>query len=724
MHTQPPPHPPLGKSDHDLVHLQPQYTPLVQRQPATRRSLRIWSPEAEDALRDCFETTDWSVLQSPHGEDIEGLTHCLTDYLNFCMDVVAPARTVRCFPNNKPWVTRGVKAVLNKKKAAFRRGDKEAMKAAQREVKVCLRDAKESYRRKVEQKLQENNMREVWNGVKTITGYKAKSSSEGGTLERANELNNFFNRFDQLPPLPPSPHPSPLQTPLSPLPPTPIHPSHNIKDDPSSLPTPPSPPCITADQVRSELRRLRPRKAAGPDRVCPRLLKSCATELGEPLQHVFNLSLQLGRVPTLWKTSCIVPVPKKSRPSEMNDYRPVALTSQLMKTLERLFLSLLRPQVQHAQDPLQFAYRTKVGVDDAVLHLMHRAHTHLDKSRGTVRILFLDFSSAFNTIQPPLLLDKLARMQVDPRLVTWISSYLTDRTQYVRLKDITSDTVVSSTGAPQGTVLAPLLFTLYTSDFSYNSESCHIQKFADDTAIMGCIREDQEEEYRSLVRDFVVWCHANHLQLNTSKTKELVIDFGKSRPPPQLVQIEGADVEVVSSYRYLGLVLDNKLDWSKNTDHLYRKGQSRLYFLRRLRSFNICRKLLWMFYQSVVASVLFYAVVCWGGSTSKRDSSRLDKLIRRAGSVVGMKLDSLVSVAEERTLNKLLDIMDNVSHPLHTAITDQRSSFSDRLLLPRSNTNRLKNSFVPRAIKLYNSTVGCRGGSGRRKQDTTPRTVE
>ncbi|KAK0144738.1 putative RNA-directed DNA polymerase from transposon BS [Merluccius polli] len=285
-------------------------------------------------------------------------------------------------------------------------------------------------------------------------------------------------------------------------------------------------------------------------------------------------------------------------------------------------------------------------------------------------------------------------MQVDPRLVTWISSYLTDRTQYVRLKDITSDTVVSSTGAPQGTVLAPLLFNLYTSDFSYNSESCHIQKFADDTAIMGCIREDQEEEYRSLVRDFVVWCHANHLQLNTSKTKELVIDFGKSRPPPQLVQIEGADVEVVSSYRYLGLVLDNKLDWSKNTDHLYRKGQSRLYFLRRLRSFNICRKLLWMFYQSVVASVLFYAVVCWGGSTSKRDSSRLDKLIRRAGSVVGMKLDSLVSVAEERTLNKLLDIMDNVSHPLHTAITDQRSSFSDRLLLPRSNTNRLKNSFI------------------------------
>ncbi|KAI3353939.1 hypothetical protein L3Q82_005137 [Scortum barcoo] len=136
----------------------------------------------------------------------------------------------------------------------------------------------------------------------------------------------------------------------------------------------------------------------------PRLLKTCAAELGEPLQRIFNLSLQIGRVPTLWKTSRIVPVPKKNRPSELNDFRPVALTSHLMKTLERLFLSLLRPQVQHAQDRLQFAYQPPgVGVEDAILYLLHRAHSHLDKGSGTVRILFLDFSSAFfNTIQPPL----------------------------------------------------------------------------------------------------------------------------------------------------------------------------------------------------------------------------------------------------------------------------------------------------------------------------------
>ena len=83
----------------------------------------------------------------------------------------------------------------------------------------------------------------------------------------------------------------------------------------------------------------------------------------------------------------------------------------------------------------------------------------------------------------------------------------------------------------------------------------------------------------------------------------------------------------MQSYKYLGLWLDNKLDWTTHSSHLYRKTQSRLYFLSRLQIFNICSKLLWMFYQSVVSSIL-YTVVCWGGSIYKKDTSRLDKLIR------------------------------------------------------------------------------------------------
>uniref|UniRef100_A0A8C4X371 B30.2/SPRY domain-containing protein n=1 Tax=Erpetoichthys calabaricus TaxID=27687 RepID=A0A8C4X371_ERPCA len=143
------------------------------------------------------------------------------------------------------------------------------------------------------------------------------------------------------------------------------------------------------------------------------------------------------------------------------------------------------------------------------------------------------------------------------------------------------------------------------------------------------------------------------------------------------------------------------------------KGQSRLYFLRRLASFNICNKMLQMFYQTVVASALFYAVVFWGGSIKRKDASRLDKLVRKASSMVGMELDSLTSVAERRALSRLLSIMENPLHPLNSIISRQRSSFSDRLLSLSCSTDRLRRSFLPQTMRLFNST---RGGGGVNSQ--------
>jgi len=256
-------------------------------------------------------------------------------------------------------------------------------------------------------------------------------------------------------------------------------------------------------------------------------------------------------------------------------------------------------------------------------------------------------------------------------MVAWITDYLTSRPQYVRLQGSVSDVLLSNTGAPQGTVLSPFLFTLYTSDL--HSGSCHLQKFSDDSSIVSCITDDNEEEYRALVENFVGWCDNNHLQLNISKTKELVVDFRQSRKRPLTpITIRGEDVEVVNSYKFLGVHLNNKLDWSDNTDALFRKGQSKLFFLRRLRSFNVCTKLLQMFHQSVVASVLFFAVVCWGGNTNTRDTGRMNKLVRKASSVVGVQLDNLEEVAEGRTRRKLDSILENPSHPLHAELVKMR----------------------------------------------------
>ena len=122
--------PPLGRCDHNLVLLTPCYVPLVKRLPVTTKTVRTWSEDCYEALQGCFEVTDWNALCEPHGEDIDGLTECITDYINFCVDGIVPARTLR-YPNNKPWVTKDIKATLNQKKRAFRGGNREELRDVQ-----------------------------------------------------------------------------------------------------------------------------------------------------------------------------------------------------------------------------------------------------------------------------------------------------------------------------------------------------------------------------------------------------------------------------------------------------------------------------------------------------------------------------------------------------------------------------------------------------------------
>ena len=451
--------------------------------------LKRWTAESEAALRDCFNTTVWTELCAPHGEDINAMTDCITDYINFYFENTVPSRVVRCFSNNKLWINPDIKALLKEKKRAFRSGNKDELRTVQKELRRKIREGKASYRRKMEEQLPRQNIR---------GGYKTPHEQVEGDRQWVNDLNLHFNRFDQSPTPPPMQPVPDLLTPGLCPPHSAPHTSGSSDDITTSHQdgaTHPPPLSFTADQVRKELRRMKARKTAGPDGISSRLLKSCANELSGVMEHVFNLSLELKVVPQIWKTSCVVPVPKTLDPKDLSSYRPVALTSHLMKTLQRLILGHLRSEVGPSMDPLQFAYCHNVGVEDAVIFLQHRALSHLEKPGSTVRITFFDFSSAFNTIQPVILRDKLERMGVDHQLSTWILDYLTDRPQFVRNKNCVSDLLTSSTGAPQGTVLAPFLFTLYTADFIHNTDSCVLQKFSDDSAIVGLIRDDDDAEY-------------------------------------------------------------------------------------------------------------------------------------------------------------------------------------------------------------------------------------
>ena len=156
-----------------------------------------------------------------------------------------------------------------------------------------------------------------------------------------------------------------------------------------------------------------------------------------------------------------MPVPKKSPVRSMNDLWPAALTSAVMKVFERVVLIHFQVLVTDFLDAWQFAYRRNRSVDDAVLHVLNSTYARLDKP-GT---LFFDFSSAFNTIQPHLLAEKLSKMKISALTILWVLDYLTSRPQHVKHgPSVRPRTTCTNTGAPKGTVLSPFLFSLYTAD--------------------------------------------------------------------------------------------------------------------------------------------------------------------------------------------------------------------------------------------------------------------
>ncbi|KAI3370917.1 hypothetical protein L3Q82_007423 [Scortum barcoo] len=276
--------------------------------PPNKRRVKQWSEEASDALRDCFDTTDWEVLCGPHEQDINSLTDCITDYINFCVETTVPTKRVRCFSNNKPWVTPDLRALLQEKRRAFQSGDRDELRRVQRDLKLKwkIKECKASYRRKMEDHLQQNNAREVWRGLQAISGQgkNERRNPEPGDRDWANKLNLFFNRFDTGPtsssplslstdqptssslclhaPSPPSTPPPSLG--LSPSPP-PSPPSLQC----SSPPPPPSPNLFTptVDQVRTQLKKIKARKATGPDGISSRLLQGlCRPALSGGLLHL------------------------------------------------------------------------------------------------------------------------------------------------------------------------------------------------------------------------------------------------------------------------------------------------------------------------------------------------------------------------------------------------------------------------------------------------------
>ncbi len=174
---------------------------------------------------------------------------------------------------------------------------------------------------------------------------------------------------------------------------------------------------------------------------------------------------------------------------------PDALTPIFSKCFEKLVREHICSVLPASLDPLQFAYRSNHSTDDAIAFTLHTALSHLENKNTYVRMLFVDYSLAFNTIVPATLVAKLQTLGLNRSLRSWILDFLTGRSQVVRMGNNTSSPLTLNTGAPQGCVLSPLLYSLYTHDCTATHSSIS-SIFADDTTVIGLITDNDETANR------------------------------------------------------------------------------------------------------------------------------------------------------------------------------------------------------------------------------------
>ena len=385
---------------------------------------------------------------------------------------------------------------------------------------------------------------------------------------------------------------------------------------------------IGSEGICKLLKALQPNKAAGPDKISPMILRELRDQISDILQIIFTKSLDTGKLPSKWLDANISPVYKKGDRSLPSNYRPISLTCVLCKVMEHIVTSQL---VKHFNNhnilyELQHGFREKRSCETQLIMLTHELLQNMQKGKQTDLIL-LDFSKAFDKVSHEKLIYKLHNYGVKGKTLTWIKSFLDNRTQTVVVDGKQSRTAPVTSGVPQGSVLGPILFLAYINDLPDNITS-QVRLFADDTVVYAAI--SRMDDSLALQRDLdtlQTWENKWDMEFNPSKCQVLQITRAR-KPIPTSYYLHNQKLEVTDCARYLGVDISHNLSFNNHIDRICNSANKTLGFLRRNLKTND-KQLKSIAFQATVRPVLEYCSSCWDPYT-QRNISKLEMVQRRA----------------------------------------------------------------------------------------------
>ena len=335
---------------------------------------------------------------------------------------------------------------------------------------------------------------------------------------------------------------------------------------------------VSQYEVYHELSSINIGKAVGPDNIPNKLLRDFAFELAPVAQDIYNQSLKDGNIPLPLKSSIVNPIPKVTPPKKVeSDLRPISLTCILAKIMEGFTITKLLPQMDNKIDVRQYA-RKGHSTTDALLYLLQAIYEAIDSGNTAARIFFTDFSKGFDLIDHNILLRKLKTLDVSPVLIGWISAFLTNRQQAVKIGDITSEWRTLKGGIPQGTKLGVILFAFMTNDLIVDWP-LRI-KFVDDTTALEIIPRNSISLLNHVATDIHEFASNHNMKLNPGKCKEMFINFMHDHNIlVNPIVLGNKEIECVANYKLLGVYLNEDLSWNTHIDYIFKMACKRLYSL-------------------------------------------------------------------------------------------------------------------------------------------------
>lgn len=665
-----------------------------------------------EAIRSALDRVDWVSLLSS-----ESLDRAVTDFYNKIYEIrdqYIPKKSMRQ-SSHPPWYTSALVKALKEKHKFHRKyklygniADYHTFSLLRARVVQLEQSCFNTYIANVESSII-TNPKCFWTFIKTKKNYSTFPNVmryQDTAADTGIEISNLFAKYFHS---------------------TFLNRSTTYSDLVPSTVTPSTVGCINTVQVSHEyvlklLKTLDLGKSGGPDSIPPVFIVNCAESLVVPICIIYKRSLKEGVVPHIWKSAFITPVLKKGDKSDIENYRPISKLCLFAKIFERVVYNQVYAAVQSGLGDAQHGFLRKRSTTSNLI-LATDFITKGMEQRAQVDVIYTDYSKCFDRIDHRVLLNKLWAAGIHGDLYRWFCSYIDNRTQAVVLQGYASGWCTIPSGVPQGSLLGPLLFTIFIADITSCFKNSYVLLYADDMKILKVVRSSTDVEHLQDDLDrFVEYCESNKLQLNVSKCSHITFSRQTSRIGNGYL-LNHQHITRVTHAKDLGVIFDNKLLFDKHVNNIVQKASKVLGFVIRSTACFQSLKPLKILYCSYVRSQLEYASQVWNPQYQVY-ISRIESIQRRFLRYLDIKAHQFSADYIERCrryhflpleyrrsisdvcylaniVNGSIDCPDLL---LNVSLRTNQLSFRERplLVVPFASTNYRRNSFFLRSANIFN----------------------